>query len=328
MGYFPHPYTVQLELGGLDGLRAIGYIALTFLAHYFPLIARQPELRAFKDFVLAISEARPVRWDFSATPNDIPANSLRFGHRILIGMPASRQEAYARVSLFSTMDFSVHFGSARIDRDQTVIVDIDPLADRPPNDINEKRELKSLAGVDRPTPFSSSLQKTIESGVGLERFARLFGKILDWQMECVAKELLPQIDATKILVAHGRLLEVTHLLRRRGQIILNLMLYVVGSWKQQLGANPATVAIVPAIEILVAEDPSSATGISQAALCARELATTALAAQICQDDNDGKLDLKRLSLLLGGGPGAEIVGRAILNPVMIHLRSLNSGIGR
>jgi hypothetical protein len=328
IGYFARPYNVELELGGLDGLRAIGYIALTFLAHYFPAIARQPELRSFKDFVLAINEEQSVWWDFSALPNDIPPNSFRFGHRILIGLSASRQEAYARVSLFSTVDFSVHFGLARVDADQTVIVDIDPLADRPPHDINERREQRSLAGVSQPASLSSSLKEAIENGAGRERFERLFGRIFDWQMECVAKELLPQIDATKALVAHERLHGVTQLLRRRGQVILNLMLHVVAGLKQQLGANPSTAAVVPAIEILIAEDPSSATGLSQTALCALELAATALAARICRDDTDGKLDLKRLSLLLGGGLGAEIVGRAILDPVMMHLRSLNTGIDR
>jgi len=81
-----------------------------------------------------------VWWDFTAPPDDIPPNSFRFGHRILIGLSAARQEAYACVSLFSTLDFAVHFGAVRVASSQTVIVDIDPQADRAPSDISEMRE--------------------------------------------------------------------------------------------------------------------------------------------------------------------------------------------
>jgi hypothetical protein len=41
----------KISLGGTEeGLRAIGYIAQTFLAHCLPEIARLPELQAFKDY--------------------------------------------------------------------------------------------------------------------------------------------------------------------------------------------------------------------------------------------------------------------------------------
>jgi hypothetical protein len=61
--YFTEPYRVNLKLGGLEGLRAIGYIALTFFANYFPKIARHSALTAFKDFLLGDDNraARMVR---------------------------------------------------------------------------------------------------------------------------------------------------------------------------------------------------------------------------------------------------------------------------
>ena len=43
----------KITLGGdEEGLRSIGYIAQTFLAHSFPEIARRPELQAIKNYTL------------------------------------------------------------------------------------------------------------------------------------------------------------------------------------------------------------------------------------------------------------------------------------
>lgn len=147
---FAEPYSVRLVLGGPDGLRAIAYVALTFFAHHFPDIARQDGLRAFKEYVLGATEAQqPIWWDFDPPSVDLPAQQFRFGHRVVIGLSTSRQEAYARVSFFSTLDFSAILGSVSVEQDKTVVIDIDPLAKRPPRDIHEARSDAALAA--RPT---------------------------------------------------------------------------------------------------------------------------------------------------------------------------------
>jgi hypothetical protein len=114
----------------------------------------------------------------------------------------------------------------------------DPLADQPPHDISEKREQKPLARVARIASSISSLQETIKNGKGQQLFGRLFSEISDWQKERVAEELLPLINATQTLGGHERLQQAQQLLRERGQLILNLMLYVVAGLRQQFGANP------------------------------------------------------------------------------------------
>ncbi len=314
--YFTQPYTLQFQFGGLEGLRAIGYVALTFLAHYFPPIARQAELAAFKDFVLGGNGEPPAWWDFGVLPGDIPQNAFRFGHRILIGISATRQEAYARVSLFSTLDFAVHFGSLRVDTDQTIIVDIDPQADRAPGDIRETRAQSTLAGVSRPASLTASLRETIESGNAQERLEQNINR---WQQECIAKELLQKIEGTKFLGTSERFHQIRQLLSEQGQSVLNLMLIAAAQFRQQFGTNADMASLVPVVDALVAEDPDSVSGISQMAECTLALATMALAGQVCRDDADRRLDAERLRLLLFDGPGAEIVARATLRPVMAQL---------
>ena len=112
-GVFPEPYAFRLIIGGPEGLRAVGYVALTFLAHHFPSIARQRGLKAFKDFVLGVANTELVWWDFDAPSRDMPKQRFRFGHRVVISLSASRREAYARVSLFSTFNFVACLAACR-----------------------------------------------------------------------------------------------------------------------------------------------------------------------------------------------------------------------
>ncbi len=318
-GYFTRAHKVQLQIGGLEGLRAIGYVALTFLAHYFPTIARQPEIQAFKDFILGQNDDQPVWWDFNAPADGAPQNTFRFGHRILIGLSAPEQIAYARVSLFSTLDFAIYFGALPIDADKTVIVDIDPQAEHPPDDICEILQSGSLAIARRPASLTASLGDAGKSGEGQECFQRLLQRVSDWQRERIAVEMLPKIDAAKNLTARERYEEIRQLVRAHGQSVLNMMLHVVAGLKSQFMADPSTAPLAPALDVLVAEDPNSATGINQTATCALELAVTALAQQMSIDHHAGRLDVERLSLLMGGGPGAAIVGEAILRPFKMAL---------
>lgn len=69
----------RLKLGGdAEGLRAVGYIVQTFLAHHLPRIARKIKLKSFKDYILSNIGADFVWWDFDAPA--LPANAFPFGH--------------------------------------------------------------------------------------------------------------------------------------------------------------------------------------------------------------------------------------------------------
>ena len=51
---------VQLQFGGIDGLRSVAYVAQTFLAHHFPLVARGSELvgrAAMQPLLIALEQA-------------------------------------------------------------------------------------------------------------------------------------------------------------------------------------------------------------------------------------------------------------------------------
>jgi len=311
---FTDPYALHLTLGGPRGLQAVGYVALTFLAHYFPAIARQRGLKAFKDFVLGVTGTPLVWWDFDPPSGALPSQRFRFGHRIVIGLSASRQEVCARVSFFSTVNFAACLGPAKVDRDQTVVVDIDPLADRPPHDIRETSSGKLLAPVIKLASLTAGLADEIRQGKAEDRFRLLLDNISDWVLDRTAGELLPQINAARTFTAPMRQQRVREILAGQEQRVFNLISHVVKGLKAQFLANPATAAIASSLDLLIASDPNSLTGLTQVASCALELGMGALTAHISQQLDTGDMDLSLLRSLLGEGLGAAIVGRAAVQP--------------
>ena len=62
-------------------------------------------------------------------------------------------------------------------------------------------------------------------------------------------------------------------------------------------------------------DPSSGNGLSAVATAILELAKGALIAQIREDLKADLPDKRRIEELMGRGPGAAIVGAAVLTPI-------------
>jgi hypothetical protein len=169
----------QIRLGGdKEGLRAIGYIAQTFLAHSFPDIGRAPDLQGIKDYTLKNVGSGFVWWDFDP-PDDLPTNKFPFGHRVIVGVNKDDGTAYARISFFSTLNFAVRFGPVPFEASRSVITDIDPLAKALPNDILSWTEDAAKGAVSKPNDLSASLAEAISPGKVLDLFTR---KIVGWSM--------------------------------------------------------------------------------------------------------------------------------------------------
>ena len=129
---------VQLKVGGPDGLRSIAYIALTFFAHHFQDCARQSGLDAIKGFLLGNGDNAFVWWEGPHTA--LPPNPFPFGHTIVLMTSATTQEATAFASLFQSLHFGIHLGTLSRLTDKSMVVFIDPQADKAPSDIEEHKD--------------------------------------------------------------------------------------------------------------------------------------------------------------------------------------------
>ena len=196
--YHPTGGMIQHKFGGPEGLRAIGYVAQTFLAHNFPAAARGQEMAEFKDYTLGKLNKECVWWDFEF-PTTLPANSFEFGHRILVGLDPASKVAYARVSLFSALHFAVLFGPYAGTSAYTVMTDIDPLAEHPPNDIIERRESRAIAVVSAPAESTKSLSSAIADGRSQNMLTRLLNSITDRDRIRSAENILEKLkDASRL----------------------------------------------------------------------------------------------------------------------------------
>ncbi len=316
--YFVEPAHAKLQFGGPEGLRAIGYVALTFLAHYFPEIARDPGLVEFTRSIISNSDIRFVWWESCEHLEGVCANRYCFGHRIVLGLSAARQQAFARVSLFSTLDFAILFGEARIESDRAVIVDIDPLADHAPNDIHVEHRQICIADVYKPLSLTEELRDSIETGEGQRCFEQLLHNISVRDLERVTKDLLPTFVGFGTLPAHECRQQILATLGPHKQRILILLSKATKQLRSLFLANKEA-RLVPIIDGFVAGDPASPTGLSQITECTLEIATGAVADEICRALEHNQLDQDRLAQVLGGGQGIATVGKAVLSCLMVAI---------
>jgi hypothetical protein len=302
----------QLKLGGTEeGMRAIGYIAQTFLAHSFPDVARLPELQAIKDYTLHTVGSGFVWWDFEP-PGDLPPNKFAFGHRVIVGLNHDDGTAYARISLFSSLHFAILLGKAPIEASRAVITDIDPLAKSPPNDIYSWAEDTAAGAVSKPDTLAASLASAISSGKAQAQLGDLMRRITDFERATAAKGILGRLAGAAALPESDRDKLFGEIVSFEGQRVLRLMQGVAEDCRRRTG-DPAQAAIAAILEKSAELDPASANGLTAEATRSLGVACDALAKQMSEDFKAGILDQDRMEMLIGGGIGMHAVGTALLH---------------
>lgn len=301
----------QITLGGNEeGLRSIAYIAQTFLAHSFPEVARLSELQGIKDYTLLNVGTDFVWWDFEP-PVGLPPNSFHFGHRVIVGLNSEDGSAYARISLFSTLDFAIFLGNVPVEASRAVITDIDPLAKSPPNDIVVRSANVATGATSRPDNLSASLAEAIHTGRAQAQIHELMGRIADFERETAATKIMRRLDGAAALSGTERYELFARIVSGEAQRVLNLMRYVAKDLKQR-GAHPVERALASFMEQVVRLDPAAENGLTPEATCALAIACEALTNEMNENWGAGTLDEDRVSMLIGGGLGAHAVGTALL----------------
>jgi hypothetical protein len=210
------------------------------------------------------------------------------------------------------MHFSMLFGTASAGvATKTVSVDIDPMAAHPPNDIKRVEYASAIARVAPPALPTEGLAAAISSGRQQAVFADLVGKIAAHSLARTAATMHSALAAYSTLSeVEGEEL-VDQVIDGQAQRVWNLTKWVLQGFKPRLTPELLS-ALGPVIDAMTAHDPSSANGLSPNASATLALAKRALAAQIRDDIKAGRLDERRIAALIGEGPGAAVVGQAIL----------------
>lgn len=300
-----------MKLGGdAEGLRAVGYVAQTFLTHHFPEVARKAELKPFKDYTLDNIGTDFVWWDFDAP--GLTENAFPFGHRIIVGVDAASGVVYGRVSFFSILDFAMIFGIVEATQSRTVITDIDPLAKSPPHDINVNALEAAEYWVNRPEDLKASLATAIGNGKAQARCSELMRRITDYHRANAAKKTLAELANARALSQDELSKLVASIVEKESQRVVKLMQFFADAFAKQANSEPLR-QIASRMTQAVALDASAPSGLTAEVTKSLEVASAALVSQIIADFKAGTLDQNRVEMLIEGRPGAAVVGKALLN---------------
>lgn len=340
----------QRRFGGACGLGAVAYVTQTFLAQAFPDLARTGEVAqfiAYTQAIAALAQVRggcgepmdgpadprlvpeyqvleaalapwggqvPVWWDFEPQPDARP-NAFEFGHRVTVGVDASDGQIFGRLSLFSSIHFGMRFGTASAGAaTKTVTVDIDPMAAHPPDDIKKVESASAIARVAAPAQPTAGLAAAISSGSQEAEFTDFLRKIEAHSLAKSAAKMHAELAAYSTLSEFEVEQLVDRLIDGQAQRVLNMAKWVLQGFKPRLPPE-LLPALGPVIDAMTAHDPNSTNGLSPMASATLALAKGALAAQMREDIKAGRLDERRIAELMGEGPGAAVVGQAVLAPI-------------
>ena len=308
---------LQLLLGGTEGLRAIGYVALTFFAHHFRDEARQAGLAPIKAFIQGQRDNSFVWWEGDDTTSALPTNPFEFGHTIALTTSAATGEAMAVISLFQALTFGIALGCLDGARNRTVVAFIDPHADYPPDDIQLRTSDTVELHVRRPEPLHAHLERMVFDKHGEARLQGLFEKIERWTFRTEMEPALNRLNAARELPPGERLRAIQVTVEEQAPRVYRLMDYVVKEFHARTADQAHIEPFLPALDAQVALNEER-DRLSQDAEPPFARAVDALIRELNTKLSLGVIDMDYLWLLFSGGHGAHIVAQTMLEPI-IHL---------
>jgi hypothetical protein len=184
--------------------------------------------------------------------------------------------------------------------------DIDPLADRPPNDVR----VSQLALGAVPSAIKVPLQHPDVGALLRARMLELLARIEDHQWSNGTAGLLDEINGARALQAHERADRIERALEPHLGRVLFLARHVAGQARSSAQTDVEKYT-AEQLEALTAGDPTSRDGLTDLSRAALRSAARALADAVATELAQHPLDDARLRLLLAGGPGAAIIGVAL-----------------
>lgn len=319
--YYPGTLEGRFEFGGTDtGLRAVAYIAQTFLAHTYPDLARLPELAALKEYTLAGSGS-DFAWWHNPTDDELEAVSKPFSHRVVVGHNAQDGVIYARISLFDALHYGVKLGVVLTATSRSVVYDIDPLAKHEPHDVKRTEYKNAIGYVQIPNDLTAYLSAYITSGQAQASISSLMRRIQDQQRVATATKWLQELTRISPVghVAAGLFFERL-VSEESGRVLLLLETFQRDFIDFASSSEELQLAAISAyMSTHCMRDPNSVDGLSVYGRLLLEISSAALKQQLVEDFLYGRLDLDRMEMLLGGGLGQHAVGKAVLERVSLDV---------
>ena len=314
--YFTEPLHLSPRFGTEEFLRAVAYVGLTYLAHYFPAIARQKGLDAVKSYVLGTTDGKnrvwwvdPARFPFVIDP------SFRNMHTAVVAVSQASAKATALVSFFGKLLLAVDLGNIDVAQTQCVTTHIDPLAERAGRDVDitvqRESDVEIVAGT---AEEGRDYLHAVVGGASPNPVSEILAEMQVEHLNALVSRLRPELEAAMSLPQRERQIAILSIVDNQSQRVLNLLSDGVNGFIKSNNDLPQEVR--QGIGSAIAADPATPTGLSSTAIAALTIAKTTLAAEILRQLEAGTLSDEELMFLLAGGAGVALVTRPVLYAVL------------
>lgn len=304
------PLLARRELGNEAFMRAILYLALTFLAHGYPNLARSPGLTTARDIVEKDESVEDrVLWEPPCAMKQLSLNPFPYGHTVSIGPISNTNKIGALISLYGAIHFGIELGElAGINCSERITTHINPLAERPIGDILVTRDKGGFL-VLSSTDVSRGYLHQLRTGQMINPLASVLRSAINDSLSGVCEALMPELVAVKAMSPSLRSHRIMELLVPHDQRIFNLMSEGIHRFAESATDLPTPIQLV--LKSFIAANDSAPRGIDHTSEVALQLAKASLADAILARIDDDTLDKQTLAELLGGGEGIGIVLRTL-----------------
>jgi hypothetical protein len=319
--YYAGTLERRLELGGNDtGLRAITYIAQTFLAHTFPELARLPALASVKKYTLT-GAGNDFAWWLAPTNHGLDAVRKPFNHQVIVGHNADDNVIYARVSLFGALHYGVALGRAPTAVSRAVVFDIDPLTMHAPHDVQKTVYQEAVGYVLKPKNLTENLSVSIKNGHAKAAIDLLMKNIEDHRRAAVARKWLQELARVQPDTPEAANLFFERLVSEESGHVLRLLESFKLEFIRSLSAttDEAIPKVIDYMNSSIVRDPSSFDGLTPYGRMLLKASSSALKRRLMEAFVSGQLDQHEMEMFLSGGRGQHAVGTAVLDEAFIKL---------
>ena len=309
---FTQPLHAPRQLGGEAFMRGLLYLALTFLAHGYPELARSPGLAKARDIV---EKDEPVEdrvlWEPPGAMAQISTNPFTYGHTVAIGQIANTSRIGALVSFYGAIQLGIDIGelaeNSIFDR---IITHIDPLAKESRHDVRVAREVGKSLLLSTAEESRKHLHQ-LRTGQAINPLLAVLQSAGDEGLSRTCEALLPELTALTELSPSLRPHRIMELLVPHDQRIFNLLREGIQGFCESAADLPEPIHVI--LKSFIAANDGAPRGLAPTSEAALQIAKASLADAVLDALNNDTLDAKTLAELLGGGKGVAVVLRTLTN---------------
>jgi len=300
------------HIGDEAFMRGLLYLALTFLAHWYPELARSPGLAKARDIV---EKDEPVEdrvlWEPPGAMTQLHANPFAHGHTVVIGPISETKRVGALVSFYGAIQLGIDLGELAdnccLDR---ITTHIDPLAEKPPHDFCTVREADKSLALSTAEESRKYLHQ-LRTGQVLNPLIAVLRSSSDEELSRTCEALLPELTALTELSPSLRPNRMMELLTPHDQRVFNLLREGIQGLSESAADLPEPIHIM--LKSFIAANDDASRGLALTSEAALHIAKASLADAVLDNLNNDTLDAQTLAELLGGGKGVAVVLRPLTN---------------